>query len=232
MSLRKSKEIGNRVLYCAKDVFNTLGVKYRGAESFKGLEAGFATTKFLTKVGKHDSLISQYALDEAGVREICTRLGKSPTLVGLKPAAVDTSKEIAAMKQTINDLKNVVAQLLTQNDAAEKTLKTDSKTVKVIKDDKLQIEARKQTREIVQDYASKRATELGITEGDSRRIFFDLSFKALYNAYKLATNIDLKAMADTETADTGNKVSGLQIAERLGRAIDLLQFTKAFYKNN
>ena len=231
MSIRTTKDINGETLYAAKQVFETLGIPYNGYKSATEVSSGFRYFDVLTKVGSHEQHVPQYVITEAGVRELCKKYKANTSLFGFSTKSVSADKEVAAMQKTIGDLKNVVAKLLTKDQPKVKSSTNKGKSAKVKANDPLQIEARKQIRELVQDYASNRADELGITESDSRRIFYDLSFKALYNAYKLSTKnkIDLKALADAETNKTGIKVSGLVIAERLGIAIELLQFTKAFY---
>jgi hypothetical protein len=231
MSIR-STEVGGKTYYSAKQVFEMLGLKYKGYTSSSEVSSGFQYIAIPTKVGDHEQHIDQYAVDESGLKELCKRSKKSAaSLFGFKTKSYSADKEVAAMQKTVDDLKNVVAQLLTKDQPKVKSSTKKQKSVTIKVNDPLQIEARKQIRELVQDYASKRADELGITEGEPRRIFYDLSFKALYNAYKLSTKnkLDLKALADAETEKTGVKTSGLVIAERLGIAIELLKFTKSFY---
>lgn len=231
MTIRTTKDINGDTLYAAKQVFETLGIPYNGHKSATEVSSGFRYFDVKTRVGNHEQRIPQYVVTEAGVKELCKKYKQSTLLFGFQTKSKSADKEVAAMQKTVNDLKTVVSKLLTQGQPQVKSSTNKGKSVKVKANDPLQIEARKQIRELVQDYASKRADELGITESDSRRIFYDLSFKALYNAYKLSTKnkLDLKALADVETNKTGVKTSGLIIAERLGLAIELLQFAKSFY---
>lgn len=218
--------------YPAKQVFTQLGLKWRGADSVAELPKSHWSQKPLaTKVGDRTIHVKQYALSEAGVKALCKKHNKS--VFGFEAApSKDTSKQVKKLEKTVSDMKVVLSKLLTDGSTGKITLPTKGVSAKLVKNDPLQVQARQQVRQLVQDYASARANDLGITD-DSRRLFFDLSFKALYNAYKESTpnKIDLKALADEQTAK-GTKVSGLQIAERLGLAIELLQFAKAFYKQN
>lgn len=231
MSVRTTTDTAGNTLYSAKQVFETLGLSYNGAESSTEVKGGFKYIKMLNQVGNHMQSIYQYAIPAAGVEELCKRYKKPTSLFGFSTKPVNTDKEVAGMKKTISDLKTVVAQLLTKDQPQVKSSTTASKSVKVVANDPLQVEARKQTRELVQDYASNRADELGITEAENRRIFYDLSFKALYNAYKLSNKnkVDLKVLAEAHTTNSGVKTSGLQMAEKLGLSIDLLKFAKSFY---
>src|ERR1019366_6327910 len=94
---------------------------------------------------------------------------------------VETTKQVEKLQATVNDLKLVVAKLLTKQTTSKNNLQVGSTSATLVKSDPIQAQARKQVRQLVQDYASDRANDLGIT-GDSRSIFFDLSFKALYDA--------------------------------------------------
>lgn len=216
---------GKKTLYSANQVYNALGLNWRGRRSLpSGVVADYDTVDG----------VNQYLLSEQGIKNVCKTNKKDASIFGFSTKkSADNTKQINKLESTIHDMKVVLAQILTANSSSRNCLPVKGISARLIKFDPLQVQARRQIREIVQDYASKRANELGITD-DSRRLFFDLSFKALYNAYKDKTpnKIDLKAIADKETEDTSNKVSGLQIAERLGLAIELLQFTKSFYKLN
>ncbi len=232
-TIRTSKEIGGRVLYCAKDIFAKLGVKYRGAESLRGLDAGWATTAFRTVVGTKTAMLSQYALEYAAIQELCKRFGKEEKIFGFKPTVDAASqKQLDKLNGTVSDLKTVIAGMLAPITGSVIKLKAKGSSATIIKNDPLQIEARKQIRELVQSYAAKRAEQLGIT-GESRSILFDLTYTALYGAYKKHTSnkIDLKKRADERSEASGKKVTGLVMAQELGVAIELLQFAKAFYKN-
>lgn len=219
---KETKE--NKTYYSAKDVFTALGLRWKGiASAPRGVKPEY--TKLLGT--------NQYVLDEANIRTLCKLNKKSVNLFGFATDVVKVDKEVTKLKETVQSLKVVVAQLLTKDAGKTKSLSIKGKCAKIRPQDPLQVQARRQVRQIVQDYASARANELKIT-GDDRRIFFDLSFKALYVAYREQSQnkTDLKELADKETETTGTKVSGLQIAEKLGLAIELLQFTKAFYKLN
>jgi len=224
----KTKTKRDSIVYCAKDVFTALNLPYKGISSIEAAGATAVKCAFPTKVGTATAQITQYALSPTMVKRIAKHNGRNTDKIfGTNP-----DKEVSKLNQTVQKMKAVLAQLLTKENKARKLLPVSGVSVKVTKADPLQAQARRMIRDIVQEYASNRANELSII-GDGRSIFFDLSFKALYDAYKeqTKTKIDLKAIADKETKDTGNKVSGLQIAERLGLAVELLAFTKSFYAN-
>lgn len=214
--------------YSAKDVFAKLGLSFRGVESLpSGVKFTYAGVP--TQVGTRVIGVQSIVLDQTSVEKLCTKLNRDVSIFKFKTKAV-SAKAVQKLEKQVQDLKGVVAKLLTKDSGNGKTSTGRTKPVKVIANDPLQAEARKQIRELVQEYAGKRADELGYSIED-RRIFFDLSFKALYNTYRDNDfdQIDLKDLADKETVRTGKKVSGLQMAEKLGVAVDLLEVAKNLY---
>lgn len=218
----RTLKTGNQIEYSAKDIFEQLGLNWRGVRSIpENIIANYNTIDG----------VNQYTLKEREIKKLCSHFKKPFEALAIGIAPTKKDKKVDALESTVKDLKLVVAKLLTQGNDLRKSLPVKGTSAKILKLDPLQVQARKQIRELVQEYASLRANELGIRD-EGRRIFFDLSFKALYDAYKDKTpnKLDLKALADEETNKTGNKVSGLQIAEKLGIAVELLQFTKSFYR--
>ena len=223
--------------YSASDLYYQLGASYRGVDTLYRDGAAGLTGRFGSRL--------QYAVTAAELNKICRKHDTNAASVGITPTTVKTVSSftfkpssrpstgtVKGLRHSASDLQVLTQQLHMKPALATKSLQNTSTLARVKQANPLQVEARKQIRELVQDYADKEVKKLKITDAESKGLFFDLGYNALYNAYRLYTGkkIDLKALADAETKKTGKKVTGLIIAERLGVAIDLLKFTQQFYR--
>ena len=236
MTKIKTTKVSGQTYYSAADLYNNIGVSYRGFDTLYRDGAQGLTANFNSRY--------QYVVNEKELTKICKKYGTKPYAVGVgsiktppasftyKPSSRVNTGTVKGLQHSTSDLQVLTQQLHAKPALATISLQNKPNLAKVRQANPLQVEARKQIRELVQDYADKEVKKLKITDADSKALFFDLGYNALYNAYRLYTGkkIDLKALADAETQKTGKKVSGLIVAEKLGIAIDLLKFTQQFYR--
>jgi hypothetical protein len=236
MSIRKAVDT-TEILVSAKDLFEEFGLPWNGHSSVKDLSSTEAkTARVPTKVGNKTCRLNQITLTEAGVQKLCKKhkraYAKYQSLFSAPVRAqkdVNAEKEIARLNKTIEQLKNVVANLLNKSQTSKNSLSLKGKSVKV-ENTKLQAQARKEVRKVVEDYAKAQSDAAGLVNPDQRSIFYDLTYKSLYTEYQKRTpkHIDLKGLAE-QKSKTGNKVSALQVAEQLGLAVELLSLAKSLF---
>ena len=226
----------NGTWFCAKDVFASLNLAWNGHSSIKSLVNTDATVaKVVTPVGGHTCKLNQIVLSESGVKKVCKLHNiKLSTVSHLFNSVVakdtSTNEEIKKLQKTIDELKVVVAQLLTKDAKTKISLPLTGKTGKV-ETAISQAEARKMVRKTVEDYAKVKADALNIVDPQKRSMFYDLTYKALYTEYMKRTSkhVDLKKLAEIKSKDTNSRVSALQVAEQLGVANELLTLATTLY---
>jgi len=235
----KTKIQNKKKWYCAKDLFNTLGKKWHSSilDRYDVAASNRTMVQFPTKVGNKTCQIFGTAIDQIGVDKILDELGTtlstSSNSVSSKRSENSSSTQLDKMSRTIDDLKVILSQLvITKGNDKKITLPESAKNVSIT-NDPIQAEARKQIRATCEEYAKKRASDYGITDSEQRRIFFDLTYKALYTRYKEITinHTDLQELAHERSKIVGHKVSALRVAEQLGLAVELLQLANKIYKH-
>ena len=200
--------------YEAKNVFTKLGLKYDSCK------LSHVAVENKTADNKH------YYLNMDGINELCKRYDVKNRFT---KTVSSNDKQVDKLARDVEGLKVVMAQLVMQApDEAKNSLQLKTKCGSV-KNDPLQAQARLEVRKICEDYALGRAASMGITDVQSKAIFFDLAYKALYTQFKQTNKTDLKALADKQSQETGRTVTALQVAEDLGLAVELLQLAKKIY---
>lgn len=242
MKTIRNKSLNGKVWYSAKDVYSRLGLNWDGvmkARYTRDIDYGnFSSITLPKKNGNKTIEAVQYALNVEGIKQLCNAAKvnynkKFADIAVVKPQDVDQmAKELRSLEKTVDDLKVLLSQSLIAANFTKKELKLATTSVKLT-NDPLQYQARVKIRELVNEYAERRADQMGIIDPEKRRIFYDLTYKALYNKYKELTKnkTDLKKLAEEKTRLTGNKVSALQIAEQTGVAVDLLHLAENLFNS-
>lgn len=202
---------GNKTLYKASDVFNAIGAYWGGKSSLNGFTKNHFTsvTGPVKSAGGKVSTNCFYALTEKGVEKLCKKHDvTNPLITSVLSSTeqVQTNSEVEKLKREMAALKSVFAATLT------KTLQNQPGEIRIIDPNH-----RVQIRNLVGNFAKTKAAELNVTRTADMGIFYDLSFKKLYDTYKQERDFDIKSAAD----DQG--ISGLQLAEEYGIIDDLLE---------
>jgi len=230
--------LNRKKMYCAKDLFTVIGKPWKGGSTLDkyGVDSEYDWLPVIVGKAKNASAVTHLFIDQEGVDKILNSVTTKVNLsnfVSAKPKDQTASKQVEKLEKTVDDLKVVLAQLVIKknNDTSGLSFGTNSAKVK---HDPIHAEARREVREICENYAASRAKDYGIEDSEKRRIFYDLTYKALYTKYKEVTqnHTDLQDLARQRTKIVGHKVSALEVAEQLGLTVELLQLARKIYNSN
>lgn len=219
-TIRTTQTAEGATLYSAKDIFNSLGLHWGGKESLAKLKKNsWMMVKAPIAITGGVSTIKHYGMTEGAVKQLCKKRKLTNPLAEVKIQSSEqgtTDKKVAALEAQVSQLKNLFASAIMGN----KNLQTEVKQDIV---DVSELSARDQIRALVVAHAKAKAAEFEVTRTQDMGIFYDLSFKLLYEKYKQKRNFDIKDLADKEN------ISGLALAQNYGIITDLLSVAKEIF---
>lgn len=219
-TIRTTRTSEGTTLFNAKDIFESLGIYWNGKESLSKLKKNsWQMVKAPVAISSGVTTLWHYGMTEDAVKQLCKKRKLENPLDSAKLQSGEQAtaiKEVAELKVQVEQLKRLFASSI----IADKSLQNEQEEAKL---DVSELTAREQIRALVVAHAQRKAGEFGITRQGDMKIFFDLSFKLLYEKYKQKRNFDIKTLADQE------KLSGLQLAQNYGIITDLLSVAKEIF---